>query len=145
MKYAKSTMFYLIAALFAVLAAAFAPMASAANLPHNFVDDDGKVFSIDGSYQVEKIAGAVIVVPRNGSNFMYADASGALHVKLVNYMAATKKWYRLPGTLIDMNTVEAIEIKCYSGTTQTVFGYGMYTKFVPDNCAARAAIAAQSN
>ena len=145
MKYAKSTMFYLIASLFAVMAVAFAPMASAAALPHNFVDDEGKVVAIDGKYQVEKVAGYVLITARNGTTYQHADASGALHVKLINEMALTKTWYRLPGTLIDMNTVEALEIKCYSGTTQTVFSYGMYTKFVPDNCAARAAIAAQSN
>jgi len=120
--------------------------ASAGNLPHNFVDDDGKVLSITTAYQVEKTTGSVVITERNGSTFLYADASGALHVKLVNYMATTAKtWYRLPGTLIDMNTAEALEIKCYSGTTQTVFSYGNYAKFVADNCAARAAIAAQSN
>ncbi len=145
MKYAESITMYAIAALVAVFAVAFAPMAHAATLTHNFVDDEGKVIAIDGKYQVEKTTGYVLITARNGSTFWHPDASGALHVKLVNYMATTKEWYRLPGTLIDMNTVEALEIKCYSGATQTVFSYGMYTKFVSDNCAARAAIAAQSN
>jgi hypothetical protein len=131
--------------MFAALLAVFAMTAQAGNLPHNFVDDNGKVFSIDGSFQVEKVANAVQVVARNGSTFLYADATGAVHTKLVNYMAATKEWYRLPGTLVDMNTVEALQITCYSSGTQTAFSYGSYTRFVTDSCAAQAAIALQSN
>jgi hypothetical protein len=145
MKYARATIVYLLASVLAVASLAFAGPAFAGTLPHNFVDDNGKVFSIDGSYQVEKVANAVQVTARNGTTYPYADASGALHVKLVNYMATTKEWYRLPGTLIDMNTVEVLQITCYSSGTQTAFSYGNYSKFVPDNCAALTAIAAQSN
>lgn len=120
--------------------------ASAGTLTHNFTDDNGVNFSPKSAYQIEKVAGAVKVVAQNGTTYTYADASGALHTKLLNYMAATGSWYRLPGTLVDMNVSEALNIGCY-GSSQTYISYigGSYTKFVADNCAARAAIAAQSN
>lgn len=126
--------------------------AFAANYPHEFADDNGNLFSAKSAYQIDKVAGAVKVVLQNGTQNTYTDVSGALYTKLVNYMAAggagAGNWYTLPGTLTSMNISEALNIGCYgSGNTQTYFSYygGSHTKFVPDNCAARAAIAAQSN
>lgn len=134
--------------LFAIVALTLMSGAQAGTLPHNFMDDAGKVFALEGKYQVTKTAGSVQVVADNGTTYTYADASGALYVKLDNYMSASGKWYKLPGTFTHMNTVEGTQITCYgSSPVQTAFAYvgGSYTKFVPDGCAARAAIAAQSN
>lgn len=154
MKYAMKKPFASLMLVFALLALAVMAVqpASAATLPHNFTDDNGNNFSMQAAYSVEKVAGAVKVVKLNGSAYTHNDTSGALYTKLVNYMAAggagAGNWYTLPGTYTSMNVSNTLAITCYgSAPVQTAFSYmgGSYAKFVPDNCAARAAIAAQSN
>jgi len=148
MKSMKSTLYLIAAFALIALNAVFVIGAHAATLPHNFTDDNGNNFSLAAAYNVEKVAGAVKVVQQNGTQYTYADASGALYTKTVNYMATSGRWYQLPGTFTHVNVTEALNIGCYgSGGSQTVLSYagGSYAKFVADGCAARAAIADLSN
>lgn len=126
--------------------------AQAATFSHTFKDDNGSVFSLQGAYQVDRVAGSVKVVATNGTQYTYADSTGALATKIVAYMgvggAGYGNWYTLPGTTTSMGVTPALNIGCYgSGGSQTYFSYvgGSYSKFVSDGCAARAAIAAAVN
>jgi hypothetical protein len=152
MKQAKSISMYLLASVLAVMACAFAAPASAATYSHTFaattVNGDAAAFPIDVALTVAKEPNVVKVTTTQGTTYTYADPTGALHVKLLNYMANSMSgaWYHVPGTQVSVNLTVGTQVTC-SGTT-TYFGFPLSGGFqygISDGCAARNAVVAGSN
>lgn len=133
-------------ACIATLLMVSASVASAATLTHNFTDTNNANFSIKNSFAVDAATPGVIkVVSSNGTAYTYQDSSGALLVKLINYMAASGSYFQLAGQQVWMNVTETTQITCSGGTSYFGYPSGGYIKAVADSCAARNSVIAQSN
>ena len=146
MKYAKSTMFYLIASLFAVLAVAFAPMASAADLllSFNATTTNGTQVAITPARlaSFECSGGQVTTTRVDSGTFYYNDASGALCTKLQAMPDFASKWVKQPGV---NRWFQAIydSTQCYSGSTLINYNTGL--TIAGDGCQLDSLIKAKSN
>lgn len=144
MKYAKSTMFYLIASLFAVLAVAFAPMASAADLVHSFKADNGQVFTTDDIVSVAYASGSITIVHRNSSAFFYPDATGAVYAKVKAAADFNANYVKVPGEERYMKTVW-ITSQCYASQTYLSYTWNGGPLVFADGCQLHSLIQSKSN
>lgn len=146
MKYARATIYYLLASVLAVASLAFAGQASAADLPLSFnaVTTNGTPVAItpDRLASFECSGGQVTTTRVDSGTFYYNDASGSLCAKLQAQPNFASTWVKQPGVNRWFHAIYDSS-QCYSGSTLINYNTGLLIS--GDGCQLDSLIKAKSN